>query len=333
MTERGSLTKLLSVVGAGRSGTTVLASILNEIDGFASAGELRRLWEIGVGEERPCGCGEIPVRCPVWSPVVARTLAAAEAGSPGDGLRQIVTAQHEVASARHRLRVLRSVNGGHQDWAALQRVRATMGLACDVFTQTTGARVMVDTSKRAEDAAVLGALDNAEHYVVHMVRDPRAVVHSWRRPKRFFAAGTTRTMGTRGLPSTVRRWIENCLGAEMLLREVPRTRWTRVRYEDFSRSPRAVVGEILALLGEHGEAPFEDHDTVLLHGNHIVAGNPSRFTTGSVTIRADDEWRQRMRPRDQHMIEVATMPLMVRYGYLGGSRGSAGDVAAQGHVP
>lgn len=308
--------KVLSVVGAGRSGTTVLASILDEIDGFASAGELRRLWERGIGEERPCGCGLTPIQCPVWAPVVERTLAAADAGSPNEALEQIVAAQHEVAQWRNRLRVLRSARGGQHSWAPLQRVRTTMGVACAAFAESTGARVVVDTSKRAEDAAVFGALEGVEHYVLHIVRDPRAVVHSWRRAKTFSVAGTTRTMGTRRLPSTVRRWIENCLGAEVLLRQVPPTRWMRVRYEDFSKDPRAVVDTILALLDEHGQPPFENDNTVRLHANHIVAGNPSRFATGAVTIRADQEWAARMPPRDQRLVAAATWPLMVRYGYL-----------------
>ena len=47
MGEAGGSPKVLSVVGAGRSGTTVLASILDEVDGFTSAGELRWLWERG----------------------------------------------------------------------------------------------------------------------------------------------------------------------------------------------------------------------------------------------------------------------------------------------
>jgi hypothetical protein len=175
--------------------------------------------------------------------------------------------------------------------------------------------VVVDTSKRAEDAAVFAALPGVDQYVLHVVRDPRAVVHSWRRPKAFTAAGTTRTMGTRRLPSTVRRWIENCLSTEMLRRRVPAKRWLRIRYEDFARNPRAVVDQILSLLGEPGPAPFESDDTVRLGGNHIVAGNPSRFTTGSVTIRTDEEWKTRMPRGDQLLIELATKPLMLRYGY------------------
>ena len=313
---------VLSVMGAGRSGTTVLASILNEIDGFASAGELRWLWDRGVVQERPCGCGEVPARCPVWSPVVAHTVGSGGDRPPEEVVQEIVAAQREVSRGRNRWRVLGSAGGAHRDWAALQRVRAAMGAACVAFARTTGQRVVVDTSKRAEDAAVLAAVDGVDHYVLHIVRDPRAVVHSWRRAKTFTAGGSSRTMGTRGMPGTVRRWIENSLGAEVLLRQLPPTRWLRVRYEDFSRDPRGVVDQVLELLGAHGQAPFENDDTVLLHPNHIVAGNPSRFTTGSVRIRLDEEWRTGMRRRDQRLVALFTWPLMLRYGYLGSAQAS-----------
>lgn len=310
---QGIRLKVLSVTGAGRSGTTVLASILDGVEGFVGAGEMRRLWERGVGEGRPCGCGLPPDQCPIWGPIVARTLAITD--PPERALHQIVAAQHELMRGRNRLRVLRSARGGHHDWAALRTVRGAMGTACRQLADATGAHVVVDTSKRAEDAAVLATVPDVDHHVLHMVRDPRAVVHSWRRPKTFATAGTTRTMQTRRLPSTTRRWIENCLSTEVLLRRVPRDRWLRVRYEDFARDPRAVMGQILALLNATGDLGFEDAHSVQLRPNHIVAGNPSRFTTGVVTIRSDEEWRSRMPRRDQRIVALATAPLMARYGY------------------
>lgn len=311
--------KVLSVVGAGRSGTTVLASILSEVEGFVSAGELRWLWKRGVAEQRPCGCGRIPQDCPVWSPVIARTLSAAAPGQQPWTLEQIIESQLEVASARHRLRVLRSATGSNADWEALRRVREVTRAACQALAEVTESRVVIDTSKRPHDAAVIAALDDLDHYVLHVVRDPRAVVHSWRRAKTFSVAGETRTMGTRRLPSTVRRWIASCLGAELLRRRLPESRWLQLRYEDFSRDPRMAVDQILALLGESGQTPFENDDTVLLHPNHIVAGNPSRFIIGSVKIRADEEWRDQMPRRDQRLVELATKPLMRRYRYTGRS--------------
>lgn len=307
--------KVLSVVGAGRSGTTVLASVLDEVEGFTSAGELRWLWERGIRAERPCGCGEVPSRCPVWSPVIAKTSAVLEGRVPPRTVEHIIAAQHQIKRRRNLPRVIRSADGTQEDWAALQVVRLATASACAALAETTGARVLVDISKRPIDAAVLASVEDIDHYVLHIVRDPRAVVHSWRRAKTFTTRGTTRTMGTRSLLSTVRRWTGNSLSAELLRRRLPPSRWLHLRYEDFAADPRPTVDRILAFLGESGDAPFLDQTTVLLHPSHIVAGNPSRFTVGQVSIRTDDKWRTEMPHRDQRLVEAMTLPLMRRYGY------------------
>jgi hypothetical protein len=55
----------------------------------------------------------------------------------------------------------------------------------------------------------------------------------------------------------------------------------------------------------------------VLGANHIVAGNPSRFETGPVAVRADDEWRRRLPRRSQLLVALLTMPLLRRFGYVG----------------
>ena len=309
--------KVLSVVGPGRSGTTVLGSVLGEIDGFASMGELRWLWERGIRAERPCACGKTPEHCPVWSPVIRATRSGLAPGGPAWTLDGLLAAQHELTALRYRLRVLRSATGQDRGWGALSRVRTAMGEACRVFAAETDSSVVIDTSKRPYDAAVLAAVEGLDHYVVHMVRDPRGVVHSWRRGKTFSVAGETRMMGTRRIPSSVRRWIANSLGSEVLRRRIPPSRWLELRYEDFARDPQQAVSQIVALLGEEGAPPFEPDGTVFLHPNHMVAGNPSRFTVGSVKIRSDEAWRSEMARRHQWLVELTTRPLMRRYGYSG----------------
>ena len=312
--------KVLSIVGAGRSGTTVLASILGEIEGFTSAGELRWLWERGVVEGRPCACGAVPRSCPVWSPVLARVQA--EVGTAMT-IEEIVAAQHQLARWRQLPRLLRSVDGGDTDedsaapsWPALQLVRRAIGAAFTALADVTGARVVVDTSKRPIDTAVLAGVPGVDLYVLHLLRDPRAVVHSWRRAKTYTVAGQTGTMGTRGLPATVRRWTTNSLTAEALRRRLPESRWLSMRYEDFAAHPRRAVETIMGLLQEPGEPPFLDDHTVALGPNHIVMGNPSRFTTGPVAIRSDQEWRQAMPGRERLLVAAMTAPLALRYGYL-----------------
>jgi hypothetical protein len=155
-----------------------------------------------------------------------------------------------------------------------------------------------------------------DHYVVHMLRDPRAVAYSWRRAKSFSVGSETRTMGTRGLPATIRRWLANALGSEVLRRHVPSDHWQRLRYEDFCEQPAPTMDRLLTMLDVAGRPPFEDSGTVHLQPNHIVAGNPSRFTVGSVRIRVDEEWRSAMSRRDQLTVLGSTWPLLSRYGYL-----------------
>lgn len=307
--------KILSIVGAGRSGTTVLAGTLGEIEGFASAGELRWLWERGVREERPCGCGLPASRCPVWAPVVASTLAAIGNAEPPQGLEQLIAAQHELARRYHYWRVLRSLENGDTGWAARRLVRTAMASAWSTFAEVTGSRVLVDTSKRPVDAAVLAGLQGIDHYVVHLVRDPRAVVNSWRRAKTFTTAGRSHTMGTRSLVPSLRRWTSSALMTEALHRPFPASRWLHMRYEDFAADPRPAVERIVGFVEETGTAPFVDPHTVLLRPNHMVAGNPSRFTVGPVTIRADQAWQHQLQPWEQHVVALVTWPLMRRYGY------------------
>lgn len=315
--------KVLSVVGAGRSGTTVLASILGEIDGITSAGELRFLWERGVMEGRPCGCGRPPLECPIWGPVVAATEHRLASRTPSQSIEALVAAQHELMGVAGFPRALRTLGAEHRrrgDWPDLALVRDTTATALQSLAETTAALVVVDTSKRPLDAAVTAGIPDVDSYVLHLVRDARAVVHSWRRAKSFTTGGQTRVMGTRGLAATVRRWSSNAIYAEALRRRLPPERWLHLRYEDFAARPRETIESVLAFLGEARPSPFVDDYTARLRPNHIVAGNPSRFTTGDVAIRRDDAWQHEMPLPDQRLVASLTFPLLLRYGYLRRSR-------------
>ncbi len=312
-------TKVLSIVGPGRSGTTILASILGEVQGIVNAGELRWLWQRGLIEQRPCGCGRPPVDCPVWSTLLDRLLEDGVCLCTADELATAVSSvirdHREVTLRRNRLRAIRGATGGATDWAAMARMRAVTAEVCSLLAEVTGARMIIDTSKGAQEAALLAAVDRIDQYVLQIVRDPRAVAYSWRRTKPVPISRGATTMATRGLLASVGRWAENCLGAELLRRYVPHDRWLFLRYEDFVAAPRMSVNRVLAFVGVGTEGPFVSDDTVVLGTNHTVSGNPNRFRTGSVRIVEDDEWSAWMARREQMVIEAIAMPLLLRYGY------------------
>ena len=319
--------KVLSIVGSGRSGSTILSSVLSGAPAVLGAGELRWLWGRDLPQQRVCGCGQRPAACEVWSPVVEETV-----GLPPEDqrpelldreLRDLVAAQARVGAASYRWRLLTSPGAGRPVPPDQRLVTEATVATIRALARRTGARVVVDASKRPQEAAVLAASEEFDHYVVHIVRDPRAVVYSWRRAKPLPAATGKTAMGTRSQRRTLMRWLENAMGAEVLRRRVPADRWLFLRYEDFAAQPRRTVARVLELVGEPSEGLFTGEDTVLLGPNHTLSGNPNRFETGTVRISPDSEWSRHMSRTDQAVIQAATLPFLLRYGYPVGAAGAA----------
>ena len=50
---------------------------------------------------------------------------------------------------------------------------------------------------------------------------------------------------------------------------------------------------------------------------HSIAGNPLRFSDGPLRVRRDDAWRGALPRRSRAVVSAATLPLRLRYGYVG----------------
>lgn len=310
------MTRVVSIVGCGRSGSTLLSSILAELPGVLGAGEVRWLWGRDLVEQRVCTCGRRPAACPVWSSVVHDVLGLAPDEQTPERLRErlrgVVAAQRRAQQWPRRWRVLTAPARGGGDQTA--EVDATVE-TLRALARLTGAHTVVDSSKRPQEAAVIASSGAFDHYVVHVVRDPRAVVHSWRRAKALPAVTGRTAMATRTGAKTVWRWLDNASSAEVLRRSVPADRWLSLRYEDVAADPRAALQQVLDLIGLDGALPFEGPDTVVLHPGHVLSGNPNRFQEGPVRVRVDREWAETMPRREQAAIAAATWPFLRRYGY------------------
>jgi hypothetical protein len=302
---------VLNVAGAGRSGSTILDTLLGQVPGVTSVGELRFVWERGLLEERLCGCGRPFRACPEWSAV----LSAAFPGADLDALaRRMVDLSRVGIRARQLPKLLRRRSRerlGRRMAEYLGNLDALYGATRDHF----GCRVLVDSSKLPSYGAMLEMLPGVDLRVVHLIRDPRATAYSWLRKKALPDRAGTPFMQQQGPVKASALWdLWNT--ASGLLWPPGRGTSLRVHYEDFARTPQGTVREILAHAGEEGATlPFVSDTEVELAPNHTVAGNPSRFSTGRVAIRADDEWTSKMRRWDRVRVTAVTWPLLLRYGY------------------
>jgi Sulfotransferase family len=304
--------KVLYISASGRSGTTILDNLLGGLDGFFSAGELRYLWSRGLLGSTPCGCGLPVASCTVWSDVLNEAFSDVEPPDPADMVRW----QEETVRFRHTLRLLRQASTGSRKTPGLERYTDALSRVYRAIARVTGARVVVDSSKRPSDAALLRLLPGVVPHYVHMVRDPRAVAYSWRRRKQWTTTDPTRFMRRHGAVDSTILWISFNLATEAVTSQHGSDKSLRVRYEDFISSPRDVLKAIADLVDEHPrEFPFVADRTVQLGGNHTVSGNPSRFKVGMVELRDDDEWKARQRELDSIIVTSLALPFLRRYGY------------------
>jgi Sulfotransferase family len=305
------MTKVLFVVGMARSGSTLLTALLNRVDGFAGLGETHVYWELAGGEER-CGCGRSLAGCELWGTLYREQLGrGVDHAELRDSFRDFV--RPRPSSQLRGLLARRGGSGG----ARLRRYVEATEETYSWLTERTGSSVLVDSSKLPTAADLTAATDSMDVYLVHLVRDPRAVAHSLARQRR--EAGDRSPRGAlRYLAAAARAsldWTLRNAYAEAKLRRGS-SRCLRLRFEDLTRAPRATVARLLDLVGA---APtpgvFVSADTVELGENHILTGNSVRFQRGAVTVSPAEAWRSEMPRHAQLLATLLTLPLLALYRY------------------
>ena len=304
-------TKVLYIAGFGRSGSTLLGNVLGQVEGFVSVGEVRQVWEYGLVQNKTCGCGEPFSECELWRPVVDEAFGGAGGVDP----RKMVRLREGWARTKHIPLMLTSPGRRFVERRLAEYLDALGRLYRAVGT-VSGSRVIVDSSKFPSYGCALGMVPSVDLYVLHLVRDPRAVAYSWQRKRLQPDPQNPECMPLRGPAESSTRWTARNLAVEAIKRRPSGARHLLLRYEDFASEPRKAVGRALELVGEEtAPRPHVGAHAVELGANHNVWGNPGRFRTGTVEIRSDREWAHRMKPKDRRLVSSLTLPLLAGYGY------------------
>jgi hypothetical protein len=293
---RATAPRVVYLGGLGRSGTTLLERLLGELPGVVALGEVVHLWERGVLGEELCGCGAAFPACAFWRQVGERAF--------GGWTRALA---ERVLGLRRRVdRTRRIPRIAHPDLAEYAQAYRLVYEAVD-------AQVVIDSSKHASLACCLLA-GGVDVRIAHVVRDPRAVAHSWGRTVPRPEDG--RPMTRWGPARTAIHWTAQNAAMELLPGRGARV--TRVRYEDLLAAPEATLVDLARRLDlEVPELPFIEGATAWLGPSHTVSGNPMRFHVGRVELRRDDSWVSRLPERDRRVVNALTWPLRARYGYWG----------------
>jgi hypothetical protein len=301
---------VLYVAGTGRSGSTLLGNMLGQVPGFFSGGEMNNLFKRGVTENWFCGCGVRFDSCPVWTEVLARAY-----GPSGTDPQAMVRCLNRLTRVRQIPSLLRRKGdpaglgaGAPECLAELDRLYRALG-------ESTGARVIVDSSKSPSYGFLLGMLPSVDLRVVHLVRDPRGTAFSWRRKVMRSDGAAERPMQRMSLPKSSALWSIWNLTAEAMWRRSGAP-YMRLRYEDLVAGPAEALTAVLDLAGVAPEGlDFIGDGCVTLDPHHTISGNPMRLRTGEVELKPDLEWVTAMPLAQRLIVTVLTAHSLRRYGY------------------
>ena len=298
--------------GAGRSGSTLLERILGQIEGLCAVGEVVHLWERGVVANQLCGCG-VPFReCDFWRDVGLHAFGGWDKVDVGRILH--------LDRAVNRHRFIPFMVGPFPSRSFRRGVRTYGEILSRLYhgiQQASGCRMVVDSSKEAPYAFLLGRTEGIDLRLLHLVRDSRGVAHSWtRRIPRPEVIESREFMPTYRPSRAAAQWlIDNMLFDLLAGKGVPRH---LLRYETLVTRPRPEIAQVLTFLGgriRQGALSFIGSSDVVLAPTHSVSGNPMRFSHGRLSLNPDEEWRRGMGARDRAVVSTLTWPLLHRYGY------------------
>jgi hypothetical protein len=284
--------KVLYIAGFGRIGSTLVARLLGELDGFLNVGEgARALFnQLLRSDVVPCGCGKQVPDCPFWKDIVSQVD-----DDDQDFFKNKVRARY--------LPLLLSSLKPSDFRKQQEKFLATLENLFKLIAKNENCRVIVDSSKLPLQAYMLSQIPSIELYVVHLIKDPRGVVSSWSKPKKYLRPLPMRKI-------TLGWSVHNLLSEPLRLYA---QKYLPIRYEDFVNNPGETVKKIASAVGEGVKnLDFLQGKQAWVSVQHMLASNPDKYATGEILIKEQDwqlPWYKNL------FVSLMTLPLLLRYQY------------------
>ncbi|WP_293297956.1 sulfotransferase [Allomuricauda sp.] len=276
---------LIYLLGAGRSGTTLMATILNAHKQVQTIGEMHQFID-HINQDKECSCGENLNNCVFWSKIVENLKMSL------DDLpcKQI---QFEKKEAHKNLAKLILKYKQDKDYLEFNE---------KVFSEIkehVEADWILDSSKYIARYLLLEKSVNINIKGIYVVRDVRGVINSF---------GKQVQTPKKPLSTIVYYLAINFFG-QIVFALDPKI--IKVKYEDFVEKPEQSLNKIYS----HVFATTDGINNIsglpeFYEMPHIIGGNRMKANK-KISIRKDEKWKENISRSKQIMYYLLVFPLML----------------------
>ncbi len=288
---RGNIVYFL---GAGRSGTTALATILNSHPDLRYTGELHHFFKY-LSTDAYCSCGKRISQCSYWSNIINELPDSIK-----DNAQAVYQFTHSMEYHTAILPHLLHFTSSKRDrYAYIQQQ------LIGAIKNNTQAPDIIDAAKYIGRFLALKQAAFSNIKALYLVRDVRGVIWSFQKNVQT-SQPPYRTL--------VYYYIINFI-ALMLYIFPSRSPILKIYYEDFIHKPDIVLQKIGAFL-EHDMETVQQkiHNNASFPITHIVGGNRLKKKQ-AIKLRRDIEWQNKMPKWKQLLYYILALPLMLIHGY------------------
>lgn len=306
--------RILYISGAGRSGSTLLELILGQSEHFIAAGELIHLIDRGFLQNQLCSCGEPFQNCVFWGNVIENLESKIGKINP-----------NEIHQATKKLKYIKFAPLGLMKYLVkknpeLNEYRNYIYYLYQSIRTVSGGKFIIDSSKNPEYLKTLQLVPQFELYVIHLVRDSRAVAYSWTKKKvrPEFGNKVAYFKTYRPFDTAIRWTLRKNLATEV--NNLRNENYLLLRYEDLAEKPKDTINKVFQFTEQGNDIRQNFPSQSKFNNNkiqHSVSGNPIRFSSGEITVKLDDKWKTQLSSFNKFGVTVLSLPYLLKYKYLG----------------
>lgn len=302
--------KILYIAGTSRCGSTILSNVLGSIEGFCNVGEIKYIWDRGIKENWLCSCGERFNDCQFWNKIIKKTIVNYKNFNPEYVLKLSERGINLRGSKNIRIRdiLLKNEKELEKKINKMIEYKNYLSKLYSSVEKITKCSVIVDSSKEPIYAYILSNIPSFEVFIIHLIREPHAVIYSraYRKKRQYISKNETQNMGTTVFNSILDWNLVNFMIKKLF--NSNKNKYFKIYYKEFVNQPNNVVNKILRFLGEDSKKASNifNENKIRLSTTHVFSGNPSRLSK-EIIIYDDDEWKYKMDLKQKLLISLFTL--------------------------